>query len=430
MGELKRDDQFITQNFDFEWWPDHSYGPQSGINHFEAAQCLTFASCDIYHPSQDELTGMEIAYGGDATRPLLHAPYLVMETQSQAFKQWTPYPGQLRLQAMAHLASGAMGIAYWNLFSLHNSAESYWKGVLSHDLEEGRIAREIGAIGADFAKLSPHLAGATKHSRVALVIDNHSQSALRWFAIDPGCSYNDLVMWAYSCLYELNVECDVVDVEALVPSDYDLIVTPGLYCASQQVIDGLRAFVEKGGVLVSTLRSFVSDENVTIWRTRAPHDLTYVFGMLYQEIAKPGTTTVAGKPAQRMIELLIADDAEVLERYEHRYWGEYAALTANSFGKGRAYYLATVGTKDLLKSVLRRACADAGIGLAHEWPLVVRSLRAADGSSIHFAMNFSADVRGFANPFGEVTDLLGGKAYEAGQTIDLHDWDVVVLKEA
>ena len=34
---------------------------------------------------------------------------LVLECQAQAFKYWTPYPGQLRLHAYSHLASGAGG---------------------------------------------------------------------------------------------------------------------------------------------------------------------------------------------------------------------------------------------------------------------------------------------------------------------------------
>ncbi len=37
---------------------------------------------------------------------------------------WLPYPGQLRLQAYSHLASGAMGVMYWHWGSLHNSFET------------------------------------------------------------------------------------------------------------------------------------------------------------------------------------------------------------------------------------------------------------------------------------------------------------------
>ena len=175
-----------------------------------------------------------------------------METQTQAFKQWTPFPGQLKLQALAHLASGARGISYWNLYSLHNSFETYWKGVLSHDLEEGRISAEVGEVGEIFRKLSEEFAGTSasagpgspaagsdsdpgspaagsdpgaaaaalnrtyvhQQSRTAFLVDPHSQSALRNFPIDPDFSYNDLEMWTYRALYEMNVACDVLYVTA------------------------------------------------------------------------------------------------------------------------------------------------------------------------------------------------------------------------
>ena len=134
----KREDQFITHNLDFEWkkfgadiaQDGYSYGVQPDINHYEAAKCLTIAGTDIYHPTQDFLTGAEIAFGGDEIRSLKQENYFVLECQAQAFKYWTPYPGQLRLQAYSHLASGAKGLMYWNWHSIHNGYETYWKGLL------------------------------------------------------------------------------------------------------------------------------------------------------------------------------------------------------------------------------------------------------------------------------------------------------------
>ncbi len=43
----------------------------------------------------------------DLTRSLKKDNYFVIETEAQGFPEWTPYDGQLRLQAFSHLASGA-----------------------------------------------------------------------------------------------------------------------------------------------------------------------------------------------------------------------------------------------------------------------------------------------------------------------------------
>ena len=149
VSEYKREDQFITNNLDFEW-RGYSYGVQPDVNHLHASQALTVAATDIYHPSQDDLTGAEIAFGGDMIRSLKHDNYLVMETQAQGFPCWTPYKGQLRLCAYSHLASGANSVMYWHWHSIHNSFETYWKGLLSHDFAENDTYREACIIGKEF----------------------------------------------------------------------------------------------------------------------------------------------------------------------------------------------------------------------------------------------------------------------------------------
>ena len=164
VSEYKREDQFITHNMDFEW-RGYSYGVQPDVNHFKCAKHLTMAGTDIYHPTQDHLTGAEIAFGGDLIRCLKNDNYLVLETEAQGYPGWTPYDGQLRLQAYSHLASGALGVMYWHWHSIHNSFETYWKGLLSHDMEENAVYREACIVGDEFKKLSPVLSGLKKDNK-------------------------------------------------------------------------------------------------------------------------------------------------------------------------------------------------------------------------------------------------------------------------
>ena len=110
----------------------------------------------------------------------------MLECQAQAFKYWTPYPGQLRLQAYSHLASGADGISYWNWHSIHNSFETYWKGLLSHDLAENPTYLEACRIREEWKRFGSRLAGLKKNNRTALLIDNVSMTSFKWFPIGPG----------------------------------------------------------------------------------------------------------------------------------------------------------------------------------------------------------------------------------------------------
>ena len=53
VNEYRREDQFITHNFDFEW-RGYSYGVQPGCKPLPCSYKLEIAGTDIYHPTQDD----------------------------------------------------------------------------------------------------------------------------------------------------------------------------------------------------------------------------------------------------------------------------------------------------------------------------------------------------------------------------------------
>lgn len=435
--EFKREDQFITHNFDFEWkkfgadiaQDGYSYGVQPDINHAEASAAVTLAGTDIYHPTQDALTGAEIAFGGDEIRCLKQENYLVLETQGQGFKNWTPYPGQLKLHAYSHLASGAAGLLYWNWHSIHTGYEAYWLGLLGHDLEENEAYREACLIGEEWQRLENHLSRLKKENKVAVVVDDVSLDALKWYPTDKDLSYNDMVRWVYDSLYELNIECDVIDINMLVPERYRMIVTPALYSVSEETVQALEQFVRQGGVLVSTFRSFVADRNLSIYPDRKPYGLNECFGMMYQQFTEPGRMTVEGKSARYFAELLQPKEAETLASYEHKYWGRYSAVTRNRYGEGSAYYVGTYLSKEQLKKYLLSAAADGEIAIpAQRWPVIIKS-GTADGKKLHYILHYSEDCREIDCPCEEAEELFTGRIYRRGEKILLKDWDVKILEE-
>ncbi|MCR5415766.1 MAG: beta-galactosidase [Pseudobutyrivibrio sp.] len=446
VDEYRREDQFVTHNFDFYWKQDelapfgHSYGVQPDINHYEAAKAVTLLGCDIYHPTQDDLTGSEIAYCGDSIRSLKNEQYMVWETEAQGFRYWTPYPGQLRQQAFSHLASGACGVEYWHWHSIHNSYETYWKGILSHDMKESAVYKEAMTIGADFKKIGPYLQKIIKHNKVAIVVDNTSQTALKYFPIgdakdQPGkefLEYNDVVRTYYDALYEQNIECDVIDVACLVERvrNYDMIVTPALYCATDETIDALKTFVENGGVLVSSFKSFFADENIQVRQDLQPYKLTDVFGMYYQQFTRPGKTKLLGKEVTVWQELLIADKDTETINYEHKYWGNYAAITKHEYGDGCAFYIGCWCDKDILKDRLKQAAQRAGIEtIGCNFSVVVRNVINEAQQNIHFVFNYSEEETVVKCPYENVEDVLTGNRYVAGQDMLMQDWGTLILVE-
>ena len=462
VNEYKRPDQFITHNFDFDW-RGYSFGVQPSVNHFHAANAVTIAGCDIYHPTQDELTGAEIAFGGDLTRSIKgdgaagnggrcgmtsSRNYLVLETEAQGYPDWTPYPGQLRLQAFSHLASGANMVEYWHWHSIHNSFETYWKGVLSHDLAENAIYRECASIGADFKRLGSHLVNLKKHNQAAILVSNEALTALEYFRIDatakgPGhLAYNDIVRLMYDALYQMNIECDFLPPEATAAdmNRYKMIVAPALYAAPEDLLERLNGYVRDGGYLVTTFKSGFADEHVKVYHDAQPHVLREAVGVTYQQFTFPKNCGLRGKlvdglseenlQASLFMELLMPDEGcEVLASYDHKYWGEYAAVTENAYGCGKAMYIGCGLPEKLLRRLLAHAAEEAGIDYPEgiSFPVIVRKGTNDAGHTVTYYLNYSPDDV-TADCAGSGTELLGSRHVEKNEKLTLGGWEFAIVE--
>ena len=442
--EYAREDQFITHNFDFEW-KGYSYGVQPMVDHVHAARALTVAGCDIYHPTQDYLTGTEIAFGGDLTRSLKKDNYFVLETEAQGFPQWTPYDGQLRLQAFSHLASGANMVEYWHWHSIHNSFETYWKGLLSHDFKENETYRAAKQIGREFAGLGPHLINLKKHNRVALLLSNESLTALDWFPIrenEDGSKfrYNDVVRYIYDALYEMNVECDILWPESEELSDYDLLILPALYTADEKLLLRIADYVEQGGHLLATFKTAFTDENVKVYSDVQPHILNRCFGVSYSHFTYPNHLQLATdhyscgeKEVRGFLELLNVEQngVQVLATYDHPSWGRFAAVTCNTCGKGTATYLGCQTTKAMLKEILRDTLNDAGIADTAdrpEFPVIIRTGINQFGKEIIYYLNYSPKEQIVTYQGIDGVELFGDTPVKEGETLHIPAWDLKIIE--
>lgn len=438
VSEYKREDQFITHNLDFEW-RGYSYGVQPDVNHFKCAKHLTMAGTDIYHPTQDHLSGAEIAFGGDLIRCLKNDNYLVLETEAQGYPGWTPYDGQLRLQAYSHLASGALGVMYWHWHSIHNSFETYWKGLLSHDMEENAVYREACIIGSEFKKLSPVLSGFKKDNKVAIMVSNEALTALKWFGIeasaagDNGIGYNDVVRWIYDALYKVNIECDIIWGESENIEKYQAIILPAMYTADEEILTHLKKYTAQGGTLIATFKTAFANENVKVYPDRQPHILNEVFGMYYQQFTFPENVTLTGfegsePEAETFMELLIPDGAEIISAYQHPNWKKYAAVTYHTYERGNAWYIGCMFEERHLQQLLIKILTQSGINVAvpEKFPVIVREGINAKGEKIRFYLNYSWEEQRVeaADDFGVIL----GNADSTKREIHLSAWDVCIIK--
>lgn len=442
VDEYRRPDQFITQNFDFEW-RDYSFGLQPEVDQFAAAKSMQVAGCDIYHPSQGKLTGCESTVCGNIARAIKRSNYLVLETEAQGNQAWLPYPNQLRLQAYSHIANGANCVEYWHWHSIHNAIESYWKGVLSHDLGENETYRDCCQIGNEWKRIGSHICNLQKNNKIAIVIDNASLTGLSNFPTQTAGvhSYNNIMRWLADALFYLNVEYDMIPADSSLLSQYDCILVPALYSATEEFLQALDSYVQDGGNLIVTFKSAFSDEHLKIYADTQPHILHKALGIRYDQFTYPEDVTVdyttsdgrtSSSVASEWMELVTCDGARSLASYTHPVWNRYTAIAQNTYGKGHTLYLGTLFGCETLQLVLSdflAACditKTAGISFDTAYPVSVKQGINDAGEHVAFLLNYSADEQTVNIP-QNMQELITQKAYAAGNSIQLEPWGVAVL---
>lgn len=458
--EYKRDDQFITQNFDFDW-TTHSVGYQSQVDQYDAARCMTVAGADIYHPSNEELTGAEITVCGNISRSLKKDNYLILETEAQGLTPWLPYPGQLRLQAYSHIANGSNSVMYWHWHSIHNAIESYWKGVLSHDFSENETYREAVITGNEWKKIGSHLKNLKKENKIAIMLDNASLTGFTQFPLENAGAngYNTVMRWFSDALYRLNIEYDMISSKERDFSSYECLIVPALYSAPESLLLALDSYVRNGGHLITTFRSGFSDEYLKIYPDMQPHILHECLGLHYDQFTHPHHVDIVPVQSDVMaaaqehfshpddsafsltssacewMELITCDTAVPVLKYSHPAYERYAAAAKNQYGNGSTLYFGTMFENDeLLESVLLSFLHETGFSGgdlssdAPHYPLIIKRGINDSGKELCYYLNYSKDPVSVTHHGKNGVELISKTAIVCGNKIDLGGWGVAVVE--
>jgi beta-galactosidase len=438
VNEYKRPDQFITH--------DLAGPPRAEVNEHDIARTMDIMAANPYHDTQDQFDGLGSTMAGDYTRSLKGTNYLVTETNAQTIgwdskEQFPPYDGQLRLDVYTHLSSGANMVEYWHWHSIHYGQETYWKGVLSHDLEPNRAYAEVSRTAHELQRIGPEIVDLKRTSKVAILYSNDSHYGIEFMKFSDKVNYRTILGQMYETLYRQNVAVDFIFPESTNLSDYKVILVPPLYVASDEVLNRLVDYVHGGGHLVMAFKSGFTNEYDTVRWTMAPGPLRKAAGFRYQEfsnLAKPLALkgdpfkADAGNKVSGWAEMLILEGAQPLAYYGDPFFGKYPAITQNHFGNGTLTYEGTVLSDTLQTKVLLNVLQMAGLtGPDQELapPVRVKHGTNRNGRTIHYYMNYSSDSQTFKYPYKLGEDLLTKMTVAPSQTVTLKPWDLAILEE-
>jgi beta-galactosidase len=351
----------VMQNFDaLDYW---RWAPQ-----------LDVVSNDHYLISTDTESQIDIALSGDLMRSLAGGPWLLMEHSTGAVN-WQPVnraktAGEMRRNALAHVAHGADGIAFFQWRAAKAGAEQWHSAMLPHAGTDSQIWRDTVQLGADLAALA-EVRGAVGDASVAIVWDWDARWALE-LPSQPSelLRFQELVRDWYAPLWRAGVGVDFVR-----PGDsldgYKLVLAPSLYLVDDDGADNLRCFTEAGGTLAVGFHSGAVDPNCHIRLGGYPGAFRDLLGVRTDELFPllPGETVglTGDVPPGATADLwservrVQADGAEVVASFADGPLAGIPAVTRH----GRAWYLATHPDPATLAALLARITADAGVRPAH-----------------------------------------------------------------
>jgi beta-galactosidase len=440
--------QFVTHDF--------AGALHSDVNEGDVARALDVPAVNIYHwATQDKYNGVDQTLQADFTRSLKHGNFLVTETNAQTTDwtssfQYPPYDGQFRQDVYTHLSNGANMVEYWHWASVHANQETYWKGVLSHDLEPNRAYAEMSSTGRELQKIGPRLVNLKLRSDVAILWSRDSLNALnhmpfaketQWGNAASKADYGSLVRQLHRALYDLNVGADFVFPETEDFSSYKLLIVPSLYVADDALLRRISDYIRKGGRVVMTFKSGFTNENTAVRWSMAPGPLREALGFHYQEfsnLAQPlalkGDPYHAGPDNQvrHWAEFLELDTAKALAWYDHPFFGRWPAITSNKYGAGQVIYEGTYLSDRLQKSVLQGALQElALLGPDQQLPSNVRARSGVNGfgRTVRYYFNYSGAALSFAYRHRNGTELLSARRLAAGEDITLGPWEVAIVEE-
>lgn len=375
------------------------------LDYFKWAKSMDIVSWDNY-PSLDTPVSFT-AMAHDLMRGLKSgAPFMLME-QTPSQQNWQPYnslkrPGVMRLWSYQAVARGADTVMFFQLRRSIGACEKYHGAVIEHvGHEHTRVFREVAELGRELDQLGDTLLDARTEAKIGIVYDWENRWAIE-LSSGPSVALNYVneVHKYYDTLFQMHVESDMVSVEEDF-SKYEILIAPVMYMVKPGFAKKVEEFVTGGGTFVTTFFSGIVNENDLVTLGGYPGELRSVLGIWAEEIDAllPGhTNQIVMKEAWGALsgqydcgllcDLIHAEGAEVLAEYGSDFYQGMPVVTVNSFGKGRAYYVASSPDAAFLQGFLKNLCEEKGIQPLLDAPEGVEvARRVKDGKAFLFLLN-------------------------------------------
>ncbi|PZE20103.1 beta-galactosidase [Paenibacillus xerothermodurans] len=408
------------------------------LDEFEWAKHMDVVTWDSY-PEPTAGIPVAAAMQHDLMRSLRGGqPFILMEqvTSQVNWRQRNPLkrPGVMRLWSYQAIARGSDGVMFFQWRQSRAGAEKFHGAMVTHTGDEnGRVYREVAQLGNELKRLQA-LVDTRIEAKVAILFDWHN-----WWALELDSKPSRDVLFLeqighyYKALFDAGIAVDFVQPHADL-NKYRLVIAPALYLIGPGVSDNLEAYVQQGGTLLTTFFSGIVDENDRIHLGGYPAPLRKLLGLCVEEFDPmlPDQTNglrVRGQgdldgdyKCTLWADIIRLEGAEALASFTADFFAGSPAVTAHTFGQGKAYYVGTHAEDAFVAGMLRRILSDLGVQPPVMTPLGVEvSERRAEGRSYIFLLNHLDQPAEVQLPAAGFTDLISGRKLQGSVRLSANE---------
>lgn len=329
-------------------------------------------------------------------------PWMLMENSTSAVN-WKAVNarkrhGELIRDGLAHIASGANGVLFFQWRQSVQGAEAFHSAMLPHAGEGSTVFHDVTELGNILDLLDQEGVSESEvaPSKTAIIFDVESQWALESKTLPATANHwHDVRDWFLAC-FDNGVTAEVVPLSTDV-SRFDTVILPAVFMLTDSDTTRFSEFVRNGGTLVVTYATGFVDRSFSVGTGGYPAALRDLLGVRSEEVNVLGdlegdardVALSGGGVASRWVSVVTSTspDVDILETYQ----GDAAedwdvaglpAITRRNVGDGAAFYCGSDVGSEAIATFMRRYLTRAS-----ESSSIVHIQRSSGSASFDFYFN-------------------------------------------
>ena len=344
-------------------------GLDKHVDYSKVAQKLNvvaFNNYPVWGGQKEPIPPHEIAFGLDYIRGLKRENFWITEAimgaQGHDITGFLPRPNQAKMWSCQGMARGCSSLIYFRYRGATKGAEQFCYGILDADNKKRRKFYEVKDFFHNIIKYEDILEQPIK-SKVAMVYDYDSLASFRIQKQSILLDCHQEMKKFYKPFYDSNIMVDIIS-EDKDFSEYKILILPVMIIWKKELTEKVKEFAKNGGIVVMTYRTAVKDidNNLTLGEM-LPVGYNDFVGAYVEEIESlqeynsldlEGEGVFNGIKGKGGVfrDMLVSKGAEVLFRYNDKFYDTFSAVTKNSYGKGKVYYIGCSPEEATLKLIV------------------------------------------------------------------------------